>query len=247
MAKKPVLKHVTKAGISPEMETQIEKVKGKRARAVIDHILKHGHVTTEDLEKMGYAHAPRAARDVRENGIPLKTTRVRGESGKLIAAYEFGDSGQIKDFKLGGRKVFSKPFKAALLEKYGSKCAVCNVSYPEIYLQIDHRVPYEVGGDPGVHLVEDFMLLCATCNRKKSWSCEHCLNWTNKKDPDVCQTCFWANPDAYSHIAMKPIRRAEIAWTNAAEVADFESTKKQAKKLEQPLSEYIKRVLREKK
>ncbi len=46
---------------------------------------------------------------------------------------------------------------------------------------------------------------------------------------------------------MKPIRRADIAWTDAQEVKDFETTKKQAKKLGLPLSEYIKQVLREKK
>jgi hypothetical protein len=48
-------------------------VTGKRPKTVIDHILKHGHITTEELKnKYGYDHPPRAARDVRELGIPRR-------------------------------------------------------------------------------------------------------------------------------------------------------------------------------
>lgn len=41
-------------------------------------------------------------------------------------------------------------------------------------LQIDHRVPYEVAGESNELKTEDFMLLCGSANRAKSWSCEHC-------------------------------------------------------------------------
>src|SRR3989344_17641 len=69
--------------IDPKIRKIVKKVSSKRARAVIDFILKHGVVTTEDLEKMGYIHPPRAVRDVRENGIPIETIRVMGDNGKL--------------------------------------------------------------------------------------------------------------------------------------------------------------------
>ena len=43
------------------------------------YILKHGHITTEELEETyGYDHPPRAARDVREQGIPLETFILKG-------------------------------------------------------------------------------------------------------------------------------------------------------------------------
>lgn len=43
----------------------LQAVTNKRARIVIDHILEHGFVTTEELKtKYGYDHPPRAARDV---------------------------------------------------------------------------------------------------------------------------------------------------------------------------------------
>ena len=60
-------------------------VKDKRPKTVIDHILKHGHITTEESKnKYGYNHPPRAARDVRERGIRLETYRVSSASGRKI-------------------------------------------------------------------------------------------------------------------------------------------------------------------
>ena len=45
---------------------QLNAVTAKRPKTVIQYILDHGYVTTEDLKNLGYEHAPRAARDVRE-------------------------------------------------------------------------------------------------------------------------------------------------------------------------------------
>lgn len=48
-------------------------VTAKRPKTVIDHILEHGFITTEELkERYGYNHPPRAVRDVRENGYQLR-------------------------------------------------------------------------------------------------------------------------------------------------------------------------------
>jgi len=50
---------------------QCKTVTAKRPRTVIDHILKYGYITTQELkDQYGYNHPPRAARDVREQGIP---------------------------------------------------------------------------------------------------------------------------------------------------------------------------------
>lgn len=62
-----------------EFMKKCKAVTAKRPRTVIDHILKYGHITTEELkEKYGYNHPPRAARDVKEQGIPLEMFRVTG-------------------------------------------------------------------------------------------------------------------------------------------------------------------------
>ena len=45
-----------------EFVKKCKAVMAKRPRTVIDHILKHGYITTEELkEKYGYNHPPRAA------------------------------------------------------------------------------------------------------------------------------------------------------------------------------------------
>jgi hypothetical protein len=232
--------------IDPKIRQAAKKVRGKRARAVIDFILAHGVVTTEDLEKMGYVHPPRAVRDVRENGIPIETIRVRGANGKSIAAYLFGDPAKIENFKLGGRSVFSKEFKASLLARQGGRCAICNEQYDEKYLQIDHRIPYEFSGDNGSLKLDDFMLLCAECNRKKARATETGCSKTCFKsgDLDVIRSCFWASPENYSHICMEPIRRAEIVW-KGEEVGEYNEITKRAQGSKKTLNEYIKQQLKE--
>lgn len=55
--------------VDPKILAQIKKVTNKRPLAVINHLLKHGQVTTEELrEQYGYEHAPRARMDVLEWG-----------------------------------------------------------------------------------------------------------------------------------------------------------------------------------
>ena len=80
-------------------------VTGKRPKTVIDHILKHGHITTEELKnKYGYDHPPRAARDVRELGIQLETFRVTAANGRKIAAYRFADPTKKQFRRFSGRR-----------------------------------------------------------------------------------------------------------------------------------------------
>jgi hypothetical protein len=225
---------------------RLKAVTAKRARTVIDHILKFGQITTEELrDKYGYNHPPRAARDVREQGIPLEMISVTGKDGRKIAAYRFGDLSQIRHGKLGGRRAWPKVFKQQLIEAYGSRCGVCNTEYEGRYLQIDHRVPYEVGGDVAVRLEpSDFMLLCGSCNRAKSWSCENCRNWQTDHLAKVCLTCYWARPEEYAHIALRLVRRLDITWTEK-EVADFERLVKHSKRANTPLPDFVKAVLRD--
>jgi len=220
-------------------------INAKRAKTVITHILEHGHITTEELKTLyGYDHPPRAARDVREQGIPLETFRISDSQGKSIGAYRFADPSKIRSGVLSGRKVFSKEFKQSLVEERGCKCGICLTIYEARYLQIDHRVPYEVAGEgKGENSLHDFQLICGSCNRAKSWSCEHCANWITDKKTKICQTCYWACPESYKHIALQPIRRLDITWSGE-ETQEFDRLAKMAKQLEQPLPEYVKAVLR---
>ena len=194
---------------------KLNAVTAKRPKTVIQHILEHGFVTTEELKNLGYEHAPRAARDVRELGIPLETFRVKGVNGKMIAAYKFGNPSQMTDglSKVSGRTVLSKALKKALVAKYGSRCFIYLQPIDEGLLQVDHRVPYEIGGEQNEGNLDCYMLLSPSANRAKSWICEHCPNW-KKKDADFCLTCFWAHPEDYTHIAGRKQRQIVITFTD---------------------------------
>lgn len=232
--------------LSDKLRQQIAAITSKRPKQVVEHILKHGAVSTEELKDLyGYNHPPRAARDVREAGIPLKTTRVRSSDGRSIGAYEFDTTAKIEAHKLEGRKIFSKQFKKKLIDLYGSTCAVCTEDYEERYLQIDHRTPYEVAGElvSGEDHPEEFMLICGTCNTKKNYSCKNCSNWTDRKRLAVCQSCYWWDPSDYTHIALRPIRRLEISWTED-EVETYDELKRKATKNEITIQELIKRKLK---
>ena len=134
-----------KPKLSKQFLDSLKAVTAKRAKTVIDHILEHGYITTEELsKKYGYDHPPRAARDVREQGIPLETFRVTGTHGRRIGAYRFGEPTKVKSGKLGGRKAWPTNFKETLVDLYSSSCGICLTEYEPRYLQIDHRVPFEV-------------------------------------------------------------------------------------------------------
>jgi hypothetical protein len=223
----------------------LENITNKRARIVIEHILENGFVTTEQLEKQyGYNHPPRAARDVREFGIPLETFRVKDSEGRSIAAYRFGDINNIQKGRLEGRQTFPKQFRDELYAQSGGKCSICNGSFEQRYLQVDHRVPYEVAGDTQDDLnSKDFMLVCGSCNRAKSWSCEHCANWQNEKSSQVCLKCYWANPENYVHVALREVRRTDILW-DESEVELYEKLKASAVQNQFPIPEYVKKVIK---
>lgn len=223
----------------------LKKIKNKRAKIVIEHILKHGHITTEELEHTyGYSHPPRAARDVREAGIPLETFKVKSSKGKSIAAYKFGDLNKIRQNKLGGRNIFAKNFKELMYNKGAGKCFICNGEFEERYLQIDHRVPYEISGDNKAikQDINNYMLLCSSCNRAKSWSCEHCENWKVSKNPAFCLNCYWGNPEDYTHIVLKQIRRLDVQW-QGKEIEYFEDLKKETIKSNIKLPDFVKQLI----
>ena len=204
------------------IRNRLEAVSAKRPRTVIRHILKHGSITTQELSEVyGYEHPPRAIRDVRELGIPIVTAKTKDKSGKSIAEYKFGDLSKWSGCpgKTSGRTALAKTLKAALIEKFGSRCFIYLETMDASGLQVDHRVPYEIGGEVSPEDTESFMLLCPSANRAKSWTCEHCENW-ERKDASFCLRCFWAHPEDYDHVAGKFQKVVTIVFTGD-EIEDY--------------------------
>src|SRR5438093_32622 len=121
--------------IPQEFLARLKAVTAKRAKTVIDHILKHGSITTEELRTMyGYADPRRALQDVRDEGIPLERFKVKGSDDRSIGAHRFGLTCLTDGNKLGGRKAFPKITKTALVARDGPFCAVCGLKYESRYL-----------------------------------------------------------------------------------------------------------------
>ncbi len=221
-----------------------KSVTAKRPKTVIDHILKHGQISTEDLKNIyGYNHPPRAARDVKEHGIPLERFSVVGSDGRKIAAYRFPSPEKLKFRRLSGRTGLSKKIKEELIRRYGCKCFIYLEKMEAGELQIDHRVPYEVSGDSEDLNPDNFMLLCASANRAKSWSCEHCENWKTLKDKQICLSCYWASPEEHQHVAMRQVRRLDLIW-QGAEVEQYERLQKDAKASGLQIPTFVKRIIK---
>lgn len=230
------------AGMDPKLLARIKAVTAKRPRTVLDHILKHGRVTTDELKNIyGYSHPPRAARDVRECGIPLKTTSVTGPDGRPMAAYTIDENADLGVAK-AGRQALPKAMKDDLVLRHGAQCALCGGHFPGRALQADHRIPYEIAGETEGLDLAAFMPVCGSCNRAKSWSCEHCPNW-QVKSVDMCRSCMWASPETYSHIATVPRRRLDIVW-ESEEVQDYDQIAAEAKHIDVDVRVLIKGIIR---
>jgi hypothetical protein len=213
---------------------RINSITNKRARVVLDALVEKGSISTTELQKAGYDHPPRAARDVVEVGIALKRVAIKRDDGQRIASYIF-DERELDPSKTG-RIVIAKKERDAIIERKGSKCNLCNGA---TNLQLDHRIPFEVAGESQRNEDDPYQVLDGSCNRKKSWECEHCQNWLEVKDFNVCSSCYWANPDGYTHVASRPERRVDLIWTGD-EVRTFETIKSSANRNGRTLCDEIK-------
>ncbi|HEY0794282.1 MAG TPA: hypothetical protein VGD64_00740 [Acidisarcina sp.] len=220
-----------------ELLKRIQAVTNKRARFVLDRIIANGQVTSEEISQAGYNHPPRAARDVRELGIALKTIRVRHSDGRSIGGYVLDLEKTLTGRR--GRRLMPKSVRDALLQAAAHRCQICGA---DKNLQVDHRIPYEVAGESQSGVSESYQILDGVCNRKKSWSCEHCRNWVELKDLDICRSCYWANPEGYSHVAMQQERRADLVWIGE-EVGRFDQIRSAARRDGRTLPEQIKQML----
>ena len=86
------------------------------------------------------------------------------------------------------------------------------------------------------------MLLDASSQRAKSWSCQQCRNWQNDKDEAICHSCFWASPGNYTHIAGEQVRRVDIEW-RGSQVEAFEKIRAHAEKENTTVAAFIKKLL----
>lgn len=220
----------------------------KRGADVLKVMLEKGWISTDEINDLGYNHPPRAIGDVRDAGVPVITGKGTSRSGKRMAVYSLGAASDIQEGRVGGRSALPKKFKTKLIARYGSIDCITGAKLDERVLQIDHRIPYRVGGDAGLsdHDVEAYMLLDASSQRSKSWSCETCPNMRpGARLASVCATCFWAFPEGYDHIAMEQIRRVDLTW-QGPDVEVYDRLRGLAERRGMTTSEYLLQLARAK-
>lgn len=235
----------TSEDLDEELVTEMRRrvAHNQRASLLVDTILTKGFMSTVELGQAGYEHPPRAARDVKELGIPLISPRARVD-GRSVAHYRFPDQ-VVLDRDAAGRRVLPPGLKRELIDSHGPIDAFSGSKLPASMLEVDHRIPFGILPDSYDSLdPNEFMLVSASMNRTKSWECEHCPNWTYR-DPTVCELCYWAIPDQeYEHIATFQIRRLDLAWTGDVEVDAFEGILTRARAQGLTVSEFVKREMK---
>lgn len=222
--------------LSAALLKRISEITDKRPKMLLDGIVANGAFSTDDLKQLGYNQAPRAAADVRELGIRLKTTIVKNSTGGRMARYTFAD--EPLEFNKQGRQQVPKKLRQKLISDSNGRCDICSA---ENNLQIDHKIPYAIAGESDKKQVKPYQVLCGSCNRTKSWSCEHCENM-KLRDPAVCRSCYWADQKDYEHVAMRPERRIDVVWVGE-ETMNFDTLRKQAEKNGRTAAEEIKFLL----
>ena len=236
--------------VDPQIKTLVEALiasgKNKRARLALEYMLEHGEVSTDTMSELGYSHPPRAIGDVKDAGIPIVARNAKSpKTGRRMAIYSFGDPNNIQEGRIGGRSALPKAFKEKLIVRYGSIDCITGAKLDPRVLQMDHRIPYRIAGDAGLgdQDVESYMLLDASSQRAKSWSCENCPNMITK-DLATCQTCFWAFPENYKHIATEQLRRTDIVWMGE-DVRVHDALAEAAAKAGTTPAEIIKKLVRQ--
>lgn len=223
---------------------RIPTVTNKRARRLLELIVEHGEVTTEQLtSEYGYNHPPRAKKDATDLGFPIVSRTVKSSDGtRNISAYRLDPDAAMSEGR-NGRQAVSKAMRDELLKRAGGRCAQCGGRFADRSLQVDHLIPYEIGGESETSSVSDFQMLCGSCNRSKSWTCEKdCPNWTIK-DAAVCTSCMWASLDDYSHIATRQRRQATLIWDDG-EVVDYDELQRAADAAGIELNAFLRELLR---
>lgn len=239
------VKGPTRNDLTPDIVEELIARTTGRSRVVVEHILENGYITTLDLSELGYEHPPRAAADVRDRGIPLKTVS-KTIDGKRIGHYRFPDNMEQLDQTSIGRIAISKKFRKEVLEHYGEIDIFTRATTSPREIQIDHRIPYRISGDPKQPFeVEDFMPVSAAMNRAKSWECEACPNW-EERVVEVCESCYWAIPDrSYQHVATIPVRRLDITWQGENEIIEFDHLLQMSQDEELDMATLIKKTIME--
>lgn len=105
-------------------------------------------------------------------------------------------------------------------------------------------MPYQVAGESLKGTSDPYMVLDGTCNRRKSWICEHCPNLLKHKKVVTCESCYWAYPEEHTHVAMEELRRVDVVFSGE-ETKAFDKFRRAARKQSESVRDRLKELVRE--
>ena len=213
-----------------------------RGAKLLAALIEKGEMTTKELEESGYGHPPRVRMDLQDIGIEIGThyDTPNPQSGNRMGTYYLisPTPGEITK----KRRPPPKSFKKKLVTKHKNLCAITQYVFPENELQMDHRIPFLVGGDPDSYKLDDWMPLSGSAQMLKKKACDDCEN-SSAKDVKICGTCYWAFPESYTHVATIPQIVATMVFRGDDEVKLFEKISDIAKNNNRSDNEIIKSIL----
>ena len=59
---------------------------------------------------------------------------------------------------------------------------------------------------------------------------------------NICQSCHWASPEEYQHVAMRDIRRLDLVWQEE-EVRHYDRLRRSARECGEELPDFVKDLL----
>ena len=175
-----------------------------RAKAAADLLMNKGIITKYDFESTNVpiSQAPRAIRDLKDHGIPIKTLeRVNvPQSKSKVSQYTFGDVADITVANKYGRMYNPTGMKDRLAKLHGNVCVFCGKELSGKDRELDHKLPVNIFGDlsPVERLNPDnYQLVCRKCNRLKREATSHGAFDDRQDGMEVVEHNYWYDPVQY--------------------------------------------------
>lgn len=175
-----------------------------RAKVAADLLIKKGTITKYDFENTNVpvSQAPRAIRDLKDHGIPIKTLeRISVPQAKTkVSQYAFGSVDDIVSTSKYGRMYNPSGMKEKLVRLHGRVCVFCGKKLSGQDMELDHKLPVNIFGDlSSVERLnpDNYQLVCRKCNRLKREATSHGAFDDRKQGMDIVKQNYWYDPVRY--------------------------------------------------
>ncbi|USK86154.1 HNH endonuclease [Peribacillus asahii] len=139
----------------------------------------------------------------RTYGDPSRTVTVLEECGFEIERGYTTENGQrMQQYKLNSlnqdvanikrRTTITKKMRLQVFERDNFRCAICQNTFEEAFLEPDHKTPIQIQGDEidlsDSNWMDKLQTMCKICNGRKREVCKKCVTLD-------CDNCPWCHPE----------------------------------------------------